>query len=127
MPWTSPPPSAVALPDKAKEDGQQGTCAFVFPMIAPPRAAAAHHLRTLFVSNGDAGKLVSDLQVVGRDLLARSADFIPPSNEELCRVDPDTPPSKEQEGTSKGWEGANGGGAGAGKGDGGNCRRACRP
>ncbi|KAF8508553.1 hypothetical protein JB92DRAFT_2792778 [Gautieria morchelliformis] len=72
------PAPAPLSPEKAKEDGEK----------------AAHHLRTLLtllVTNAEARKLLADLQVVGRDLLARSADFIRPSDEELGRVDQDAP------------------------------------
>ncbi|KIJ56192.1 hypothetical protein M422DRAFT_774043 [Sphaerobolus stellatus SS14] len=51
---------------------------------------AAHHLRTLLsllVTNTEARKLLSDFSLIGRDLLARSADLVRPDEEALRQAD----------------------------------------
>ncbi|KAF8528371.1 hypothetical protein BU17DRAFT_73458 [Hysterangium stoloniferum] len=58
---------------------------------------AAHHLRTLlslFLTNAEARKLISDFSVIGRDLLVRSADAIRPDEEALNRVDEPVSPNQ---------------------------------
>ncbi|KAF8580268.1 hypothetical protein K439DRAFT_1357420 [Ramaria rubella] len=69
-----PEANAPISAEKAKADSQQ----------------VAHHLRTLLsllLTNAETRKLLSDFTIVGRDLLARSADFIRPDEETLRRVD----------------------------------------
>ena len=85
---------AILSPERAKADTEKGSQSLpfsylpIFPFThSPYHLLAAHHLRTLLtliITNAEARKLFS---VVGRDLLARSADLVRPSEEELSRVD----------------------------------------
>jgi len=58
---------------------------------------AAHHLRkliSLLITNTEARKLLSDFSLIGRDLLARSADLIRPDEEALRHADEPVSPDQ---------------------------------
>jgi hypothetical protein len=92
--------------DEAKQDVDQGMLSQSAVLDNANNTAAAHlrTLITLFITNSEARKLVSDLGTIGRDVFAsgaaKVAEKVKPDQEALDKVD--------QEAPSKEWIGPDG-------------------
>lgn len=92
--------------DEAKKDVDQGWSELLSGESRTDGVAAAHlrTLVTLFITNSEARKIVSDLGIIGRDVFAsgavKVAEKVKPDQEQLDKAD--------QEAPSKEWIGADG-------------------
>ncbi|KAG2072936.1 hypothetical protein BDR04DRAFT_1095721 [Suillus decipiens] len=71
-----------------------GVSPFDRAQINEKRQTAVRHLRTilsLILTNSEVRKLVSDFSIIGRDILARSAESLRPAEEELAHIDEAAP------------------------------------